>query len=353
MLAALLAGTVLAGADCPLQPTLDGALPTAIHLVVGPLPPDGDPRLIHHLEHLAVRAPSAACARSRGAELDAYTAPDTLHLIWRGAAGPHEIDLLSGLLVDALHHPGPTSWGIAAREIAVEQALTPPSATESLLRTTAAPAHRLRLDLRGAVTPDLPAALDEMASSPITVITAVEGVPVVWDSSLPSPQSPAELIRRTATAGVSQGWDLRGTASCLERRAVWAALEGLAQVTEGSAIGWWGRNTGVLALTDNAVPLSRRVWRQALQPALDYDRAAVEMTARRARDVGDRSWMAAGALGLGVCPATAPLDPRPRPVRARPRRWRLWTGAAAGQTPRPRPSVACALARATRPLPRE
>jgi len=294
--------------DCTLLPLGDSARPTAVHVVFGPLPGDGDPRLIHHLEHLAVRSSTATCARSSGAELDAYTGPDTVHLIWRGQADAARAAQVAELLLHALSSPGDTSWGIAANEIAVEQALNESSASELLLRSSRALAPRYQLDLRGAVAPDLKGAQQELADSAVTVITAPQGDVVSWHTTL-APDTHAPILRETPPrSGAVVSWELRGTASCDDRRALWAALEGLAEASGGTAIGWVGHHTAVVGIADAPNRPTRKQWRQAIGPALTYDDAAVRMTARRARDVGDRSWMAAGHLGLGVCPAVTPLS---------------------------------------------
>ena len=295
----------IAAAECPELPEGGPTQPTAIQVVFGPLAVDGDPRVAHHIEHILAAPRTGSCPIP--GELDAWTGPDTIHLVWRGQANPDIERTIVEQLTPALGPPpiDPSLWDQAAHEVDLERRLTEPSASERLLHHTAAVGSRYRLPLRGAVGPPTRLA-SVFEDAPVTVIIARSDEPVRWRRSTPLDPLPASITAIDHPPEADLAWSVDGTLDCTHRRALWAALAGVAEDTGGTPIGWLGWRGGVLGVASVDTP--RWSVRRARAAAEAWDQAAVRMTQRRARAPGDRTWMAAGVLGLGVCPALEPLS---------------------------------------------
>jgi len=306
--ACLLAATAhLAAAPCPLPEGTEEAQPAAVHVVWGPLPPEGDPRVVHHLEHVLLNdSPSLDCLAGEQGVLSAFTGPDTLHILWRGMADPTRAAAVAAALRSAAVPASSTlrtGWASAADEIVVERLLGAPSDSEKLLQQNSPSEQRYRLHPRGPVRLDPDTALDTLHQAAVTTVTAIGATDVEWRQDAAPPRTPAHITAIEHPVGAAAAWQVVGTLDCSQRRALRAVLAGMAEVQEGTMVGWMGHSYGVMGIQ---TPESERTPRRRIVAAAHaYDQAATRMTARRLADPADRTWMGVGHLGLGVCPSTA------------------------------------------------
>lgn len=297
-----------AAAECPASPPSPHGVASAVHVVFGPLSPDGDPGHTHRLEHLAMNGPQVACLERNGAEVSAWTGPDTLHLVWRGTADATRIDAVVAGLEQAVVAPpdDPETAATAEAELEVERALTPASASARLRRDVSRPGTRYARALHGPAGGALADTVAEVQAAPMRVVVAQDGHPVRWWSPRATTAAPPTITPVAQPPWAHEAWRVEGTLDCVQRRAVWAVVHGRAEVSGGTAIGWLGHQGGVVGVSDAArrrIP-SRRVRAAARR----WDMQAVATTERRARDLVDQTWMGVGHLGLGVCPSVHPLS---------------------------------------------
>ena len=194
-LAGLLAASLqLAAAPCPLPASVDEPQPSAVHVVWGPLTPDGDPRVIHHFEHLLLnQSPIVDCLGGDHGLLSAFTGPDTLHILWRGMADRDRAEAVAESLRSATGMPSAVlqdGWATAADEIALEALLAEPSDSERLLQRNSPADQRYRLDPRGPVHLDPKTALDGLRQAPVTTVIAIGTTDVHYHRD-PTPPPPA------------------------------------------------------------------------------------------------------------------------------------------------------------------
>ncbi len=307
--ALLLPGAVASAETCRWPEAVGTVEVAAVQVVFGPLPVEGDPRVVHHVEHVLLNdAHLRACLVDEHGVLDGYTGPDTLHLVWRGLADAGQAAFVADRLREAL----PPSldqlragWAAAEHELAVERALSSVSESERLLQRMAPPGHRYQLDPRGPVRLDVAAVASEWTDGTVSTAIAVGDAPVLWKRGW-VPNGAPSVVPQVHPPVADRAWKVDGQLSCSQRRALRAVLAGVAETTGGEDLLWLGPSGGVVGLV---LPDGNRVRRRnVLERARAIDRRAVAGTARRMGDVEDRTWMAVGAMGLGVCPALEPLS---------------------------------------------
>ncbi|HCH62962.1 MAG TPA: hypothetical protein DFR83_09165, partial [Deltaproteobacteria bacterium] len=305
MLVIGLGTTHIGAAPCALPAASEAALPTTVHVVWGPLKASGDPRVVHHIEHALVpNSPALRCISGEEGELDAYTGPDTLHILWRGLADAERAAAVVTHLQQSIHTPTPTiakRWAAASAEIAVERALSEPSDDALLLYENSAIHDRYRLNPQGTVRFD-PAAVEQaLREAPITTVVAMGTAPIQWQRSDVPPVEAATITQLKNPIGAAHAWRVDGALDCTQRRAFWATLTGLAEASGGIPVGWVGHSYGLVGISGTDTLRSPRRRTQAV--AQEHDRAVTRSTARRTVDPTDRAWIGVGHLGLGVCPS--------------------------------------------------
>ena len=295
----------IGAAPCETPAVSASAQPTAVQVVWGPLDASGDPRVVHHLEHVLLNEhPDVACLTGAHGVLEAYTGPDTLHLLWRGLADSAGADAVAETLrsmVDPLPMLQVEYWTEAGIEIAAEAALHEPSAHTRLRQQNSRLGDRYRLETRGPVRFDPDMVARALYDAPVTAVIAMHTAPIRWTRSTDSSTAPASIRTIEHPSGADLAWTINGTLDCTQRRALWATLTGLATVRGGSVVGWMGHSYGVVGLVELETRRASR--RQVLEAARAHDRAMTRATTRRATDPADRTWLGVGHLGLGVCPS--------------------------------------------------
>ena len=145
----------IGAAPCALPAASEAAEPTTVHVVWGPLEATGDPRVVHHIEHALVPdSPVMRCISQDQGEIDAFTGPDTLHILWRGLADADRATAVAEHIHRALRTPATrvaARWAEANAEIAIERALGDPSEDAHLLYENSPIHSRYRLNPQGTV----------------------------------------------------------------------------------------------------------------------------------------------------------------------------------------------------------
>ncbi len=299
--ALMLAARTWAGdADVVSRDTLDTSFAgdATLHLVIGPLPPTGDPRGTHHLEHAVLHSRARAEAAAWGATVAAYTGPDSLHLVWTGP--PASLDAGRERMTAWLAAPPSTDdWSRAQREIAEEAAVTAERARPPA-SALGAP-DRLLWPTGGATLTSPNDAWSELSDAPWTWMVAPEGRGA--DLLAMAAESAQQANVRTLRART--GWQVTGPLDCRRRRALRAAAMGWAEAAELTAHEVWSPSRSLVWLDGS---LDGRPGPAAYRAARQFDVRSVTGTQRRWAHSVDQAWFQVGEAGFGVCPAPTPLS---------------------------------------------